>query len=852
MRVLYVATDLRDADVLAQEVRRVAPSLSLEICAGLSELRARPESSPTPDVLLMDCSLTEAEQLQLIHYARVRQLGVPVVGVMGANAATPSAALTAGLDDLLVRGPKFAERLQPALRLSTERYRNVAQTIRDNEKLKRSEARLRLIIEALPTGVVLLDQGGKVLAMNAAGVQLFGNVSPQDIVNRSFQTLIPVEDQPAFKDFLETVSGGEEASLQFSGLHDEGDTPRVCNLRGLCIQRDENGQQAVLGVLDRVLPGAGLQHAWTSDFNLDVAGLAPPLLDSPLLDASPDGLEASVRVTELEARCQTADAKIADLNAELERLRGANDQAEAAEATLVDQVTRAQAQQAELTHEINNLKMEVQLEREQRASAEAQARTYAAAAAGAEDLAKQAEAMATLAGDLEAARVEHASLHDQLAKERAARAGDQAAVQQLHEQLASERSALQQLQAQLAGEHSSVQQLHAQLAEAQGRLTFAQGQAGDVDVVRAERASLVDELSRTRAAHEAAQAAVAEHQARLAQQEQASATQQQELSARFEAQVSELTSLKRALASAAAALQTQREANEQLQAAVARKDGQVRDLEQRTHARMMELEQEHRVAVDRLQELLNQAIKDSQSGSTRGGAGADSTRRGAERVGRLAAAMAGDLPAAADAATEAARAVLAALPPGSAGREPAEKTLEVVQRSQEMARHLLRMSTRYMGQATRVDLSYLVRQQESLLHHLAGPDIELQFDLAGGLTSAELDTQDVTQVLTSLTVAARDALTLGGAIRIATTAQRAEAAEAAARGDHPRPLVLAVTARGYGIRPVSSATCEEVTARCGGLLTTVIEPNVSWTLMAMLPGGLTQDLESREDLTKTA
>ena len=180
MRVLYVATDLRDADILHQEVRRVAPGLSMEICAGLSELRARPDQSPAPDVLLMDCSLSEAEQLQLIHYARVRQLGVPVVGVMGASASMPSAALTAGLDDLLVRGPKFAERLQPALRLSTERCRTVNQTQRENEKLKRSEARLRLIIEALPTGVVLLEQAGKVLAMNAAGVQLFGSVSPQD------------------------------------------------------------------------------------------------------------------------------------------------------------------------------------------------------------------------------------------------------------------------------------------------------------------------------------------------------------------------------------------------------------------------------------------------------------------------------------------------------------------------------------------------------------------------------------------------------------------------------------------------------------------------------------------------
>jgi len=81
----------------------------------------------------------------------------------------------------LAAANQLAKRI-PALRLSADRYRTVSNTLREFEKVKRSEARLRLIIEALPTGVVLLDQGGKVLAMNMAGVQQFGITSPQDIV----------------------------------------------------------------------------------------------------------------------------------------------------------------------------------------------------------------------------------------------------------------------------------------------------------------------------------------------------------------------------------------------------------------------------------------------------------------------------------------------------------------------------------------------------------------------------------------------------------------------------------------------------------------------------------------------
>src|SRR5262249_4371331 len=272
MRVLYVATDLRDADILRQEVRRVEPGLTLDICAGLSELRARPDQPTAYDVLLMDCGLAEPEQLQLIHYVRVRQLGMPVVAVSPANGPVPTAALSAGVDDYLVRGPKFADRLGPALRLSADRYRTVSNTLREYEKVKKSEARLRLIIEALPTGVVLLDQAGKVLAMNMAGVQQFGIASPQDIVGRSFTTLMPVEDHPAMQEFLAKAVGGDEASVQFSSTRDEGGL--AFNLRGLCIQKDAAvGQSSVLGVLERVNGSASVHPAWSPDFDLDVAAL---------------------------------------------------------------------------------------------------------------------------------------------------------------------------------------------------------------------------------------------------------------------------------------------------------------------------------------------------------------------------------------------------------------------------------------------------------------------------------------------------------------------------------------------------------------------------------------------------
>ncbi len=1092
MRVLYVATDLRDADILRQEVRRVENTLTLDICAGLSELRARPDQPSSYDVLLMDCGLSEPEQLQLIHYVRVRQLGMPVVALSSVNGPVPTAALSAGVDDFLVRGPKFADRLGPALRLSAERYRAVATTLRENEKLKKSEARLRLIIEALPTGVVLLDQTGKVLAMNMAGVQQFGISGPQDIVGRSFTTVMPMEDHPALQDFLQKAAGGEEASVQFASTRDEGG--RTFNLRGLCIQRDTAGQASLLGVLERVNGTASLQPAWSPDFDLDVATLtsSSSLPAAPLDDHLTEELQGKIH--ELEARGQAADLRIGDMEAELLRMRTALEQAQLREAAAAEQLKRAHEEASQLVVESGSLRQALWNEQEQRTAAEEQARKAEESTRRAEDHARsveksieeqarqaeerlreaegrarqaeesmrsaeegvrlaeervrqaeeqtrQAQAQALLAESQvkhaeqqretletqqrtldeerrafeeqrrildeqrlateahvrsveeqrhaaeegkrivdeqrraaederravddrrrqaeeqaqaaeERARQVQESLHKleeqtrsleeqfSLAQEQLRTAQEHARQMEESLRLAEEQARLNQEQASLAhqerrGAEDYARQLEQQAAEAnaraqrveenlasflaraqsaeehsayierrlenaeerasqaEGRAQSIEGQAAHLEAralgaeeqarhadARAqgaeERATFAE--SRAQAAEQQAQQAEAraqqaEEQARhaveQAQQLTAQARQLTEQAQHGEslqaqhgetlaATVMELQQARAELASLSETLAQQRAANEQLQSSLRHREAHVAELEVRAQTRIADLEQEHRSAVERLQELLDHAMKDSPSASSatlQRPSAADLARRGYERVGRLAAAMSDDLLSAIQSARDTAHAVLDVAPLGTNGHDQAQKTLEAVERCNELARHLFRLSSRHSNPNGRVDLTQLVKQQEALLHHLAGPDIELQFDLALGLSSTELDAQDVTQILTSLIVTARDALPLGGVIRVVTAYQhRAHdpSPEAARGAERPRPLMLGVTAKGYGIRPVSSATCEEVATRRGGTLTTVIEPNVSWTLIAMLPGGIADTIASEEDLTRTA
>src|SRR5215204_1597455 len=249
MRALYVATDLRDADVLQQEVRRAAPKLTFDVCSGTAEARSRTEGTLNYDVMILDSSLPEQEQQQLIEHVRSRQIPLPIVILVG-QGTTPSSAIVSAADECITRGPRLAERLAPGLRMAIERYRVVATVSRENERLKRSEARLRLIIEAMPAGVVLVDQTGKIQAMNLAGAALVGTAGPSDVVGRELYSLADHDGIQALRDLVARAFDGERGKVGFT-CHGPDGALRPLQLEALCIQKDAQGQGSVLGVLSQ-------------------------------------------------------------------------------------------------------------------------------------------------------------------------------------------------------------------------------------------------------------------------------------------------------------------------------------------------------------------------------------------------------------------------------------------------------------------------------------------------------------------------------------------------------------------------------------------------------------------------
>ena len=173
--------------------------------------------------------------------------------ILVGQGATPASAIVSAADECITRGPRLAERLAPGLRMAIERYRVVATVSRENERLKRSEARLRLIIEAMPAGVVLVDQAGKIQAMNLAGAALVGHRRP--VRRRRPRALFARRPRrhPGPADLVARAFDGERGKAAFT-CHSPDGHLRPLQIEALCIQKDAQGQGSVLG---RASPATG-------------------------------------------------------------------------------------------------------------------------------------------------------------------------------------------------------------------------------------------------------------------------------------------------------------------------------------------------------------------------------------------------------------------------------------------------------------------------------------------------------------------------------------------------------------------------------------------------------------------
>jgi PAS domain S-box-containing protein len=1007
MRALYVATDLRDADVLQQEVRRAAPKLTFDVCSGTAEARTRTEGTLNYDVMILDSSLPEHEQQQLIEHIRSRQIPLPIVILIG-QGATPSSAIVAAADECITRGPRLAERLAPGLRMAMDRYRVVATVSRENERLKRSEARLRLIIEAMPAGVVLVDQAGKIQAMNLAGAALVGTAGPSDVVGRELYSLADHDGIQALRDLVARAFDGERGKVGFT-CHAPDGLLRPLQIEALCIQKDAQGQGSVLGVLTpatgeivaqppTVAPSdeSNVEFAFANDQHSEERMLLEHSLEEMRGEAARLSHEAEsergrvqqvleelersrataaehhAQKNQIEERHRAAEARVAELEARLGELDARRREDEGATTTLTARVDQLTSEAGDLRGEREKLQKELEklhgdLAAQTKAHAEAVTRAEAAendrsrlvqatstsqsvadakakelaadlkaAQAKAEttekalkaeiekiraDAARLAEALeaqgkdrkgaeAALAGAREALQARVQELEAQSADHEARRQAAVARVAELEEKRRGEQAALatantheseleQQLKAardeaaRAAGERDGLKSELARVheshraaedeaslkaseaarvrAELDGRLQQLQA---ELDLVQHERQAAQGALDATKAQADGTQGALDALRADLEQRQAEVGHVRGELDqvrteldrtrGEFEDVRSELETTrgardahareaKVALAQAASLIEELRQGRDAVDARAHAASGELETLRReveasRHHAadlqqaiereradareRAASAERDHQDALARLHKQIEEAREFQAAAAASRGPAERGRRRQGERLGQLASAMANDLHGIVNGMADEARRLLGDLPEGSDVRAQAEQSLQSANRAGQLVRHLLRLSEREARATSGSDPNSVVRANEPMLRQLAGPDIDLRFELAPSLPSVESDADELAGVLSTLMVTVRGALPLGGSIRITTQPPRKDGG----RRRNDTSLVLALVAEGYGMVSVPTTVCDEVVTRSGGTFSAQVDLKAgATTFTAYLP-----------------
>jgi PAS domain S-box-containing protein len=940
MRALYVATDLRDADILQQEVRRAAPKLTFDVCSGTAEARPRVGGAQAYDAMILDSSLPEHEQQQLIEFVRSRQIPLPIVILIG-QGATPSSSIVSAADECITRGPRLAERLAPGLRMAIERYRVVATMSRENERLKRSEARLRLIIEAMPAGVVLVDQTGKIQAMNLAGAALVGTSGPSDVVGRELYSLADNDGIPALRELVGQAFEGTRGKVTFT-CHSPNGELRPLQIDALCIQKDAQGQGSVLGVLSPatgVAPVAEPAAPAEEDGGVDFAFANDPHSEERMalehaleelrgevarLQLEAEGERARVqqvleelersRATaaehhaqkaEVEERCQAAEAKVEALQAQRREQDGSASALQSRADQLAGEADGLRGERERMQRELDDIRTDRQslqarvdaIANDRQAvqsELEAVRREREELQKAIDPLRHEAEGLRATLGEVtaRAERTQHelARMTDEAAANRSgadARVGElttelQAVQAQAEATEKALKADLEKLRADavrvaeaLAAEGRNRQGSETTLTAArdalQARVHELEGQAGELEGKRQAAVARVAELEEGRRAEQAALAVAKKHETELESQLKAARDEAARAASERDGLKAELGRLHESHRAAeddatlkvseGARARGELEARlQQLQAALdqaggerqaihadldkARADAERTRQERDTHAREVEalrreiashgqqatdlnqvlereraearqrtasMERDHQDAVARLHKQIEEA-REFQAAANARSAPERSRRRPGERLGQLASAMANDLHGIVNGMADEARKLLAELPDGSHVRAQAEQSLQSANRAGQLVRHLLRLSEREARATTGSDPNGIVRANEPMLRQLAGPDIDLRFELAPSLPSVECDADELAGVLSTLMVTVRGALPLGGSIRVTTHPPRKDGG----RRRNDSSMTLSLVAEGYGMVPVPTTACDEVVTRSGG------------------------------------
>ena len=154
---------------------------------------------------------------------------VPPCAVIVLSDASPEAGrplLKAGAQDYLRKGQLTADMLHRAIINAMERHGMVAENFRTSDVMRESDAKFRALLEVAPDAMVIVDQHGLIVLVNALTERMFG-YSIEELIGQHVEMLMPLQMQKVQTDYRlaysaewqpREMSGG----LELLGLRKDG------------------------------------------------------------------------------------------------------------------------------------------------------------------------------------------------------------------------------------------------------------------------------------------------------------------------------------------------------------------------------------------------------------------------------------------------------------------------------------------------------------------------------------------------------------------------------------------------------------------------------------------------------
>ena len=230
-----------------------------------------------------------------------------------------------------------------------------------------------------------------------------------------------------------------------------------------------------------------------------------------------------------------------------------------------------------------------------------------------------------------------------------------------------------------------------------------------------------------------------------------------------------------------------------------------------------------------------------------------------EAVGRLAGGIAHDFNNLLTAILGYARLLAHDLPEDDERQPEVAEIIGAGTRATELTRQLLAFSRQQVLEPRVLDLNQIISALHRILQRVIGEDVTIDLELSGDTPSVFADPGQLEQVVMNLVVNARDALTAGGRITIATDCRELgeHAPDFVTSLPRGRYAILRVTDNGTGIAPdvlpkifdpffttkgsghgtgLGLATVLGIVEQSGGGVRVETEPGVGTTFMIALPG----------------